>query len=820
MIFFGVPPGQPLTRLPAMPVTRRTTLKSRITTWNDDLNIGVVQLDYTPALAVHGHSTLREPARELSASALRGLHQLEKTLAGAPKLAEARAELAGWRDTLEQRYVALHERKLLAIASKAREQHLDLLVFPEYSVPCSLVRPLARVFGGMALVAGTHTITEFCGAEKGCRGFAGDFKDTIGMSYAPVVVTASGQAAVHPIFKSGNSQWESGVPTKRAWKPIELRKNGDRYQLVVSICIDFIDEALQRSRASKPSGRDASLIQVLHVVPALTPRAADFDRRSLELIRKNEIVLFANSSWAGGSRIYFNNQATQHAEHLRCDKAGTAQAGPADEVLITAVVGPCRAAHFGPLSPVPEPQPRVRATGLIPICYRVDAPDHTMLAQLQGAHQRRETVADANANGSLASALPMMRSVVARDNLAHLLVDHSAIPGSDLEALTAAVLLPLTVPRMEEWRYRSLLATALLLRGLTGRTSPSGQAVLRPTFMEIAQAADATSRVASLHFSFQPYFESNGTRGAMSPSDMLSDAATAAAFLVSSPSSGEVERALVDWIYDALESKPIADEFLRDLPDVLRLVEQLRPFPARPTILEIHKCLAAGDPDALRRKCEELSRSRATRAHALQKQAEMLPSNWARRILSFGYSEAVLAVLEVYAGRPRTEPRLAVHVSECPNRFGWDSAPAQGRWLERLNIQRLHVAGSSLARHLSQPVSSRPDRMVMGCNAIVPEGIVNTAGSLGTALLAEANGIPVTVIATADRATNRVEDLRAMLAESRPSAGIVDAASPAENAVDHRVAHAYDLIPWRLISELMTEAGIRRPDGRAGGTTG
>src|SRR5690242_10642298 len=119
------------------------------------LRIALAQIDFNPAFSAQGHDYLAEP--DGGADAPAELFALEQDLYGRstqPAVAAA-AKLVSWGASLRAAYLNMLTKKLRRILSVAKDHDVDVLVFPEYAIPCALLREFHEL--GMHIIGGTHT---------------------------------------------------------------------------------------------------------------------------------------------------------------------------------------------------------------------------------------------------------------------------------------------------------------------------------------------------------------------------------------------------------------------------------------------------------------------------------------------------------------------------------------------------------------------------------------------------------------------------------------------------------------------------------------
>lgn len=216
--------------------------------------------------------------------------------------------------------------KLDAIALYASRHQVDLLVLPEYSVPCALLPRLyeAGLKGGFAVVAGSHTVTtgeEVAGVyrEIGLARVAGGIQDHVRMAMAPVL--ALGDRTSDAWFKHYPSKAELDmVPFAGENADVTVRtKEGGTVRIAGRICIDAL-------RESRPI--EAQLL----VVVAASWTVEPFEQLCGLLARCEVPSVFANMAAKGQSGIVAAEQ--RHSAAF----ASLLRASANEEVVIIADV--------------------------------------------------------------------------------------------------------------------------------------------------------------------------------------------------------------------------------------------------------------------------------------------------------------------------------------------------------------------------------------------------------------------------------------------------------------------------------------------------
>jgi translation initiation factor 2B subunit (eIF-2B alpha/beta/delta family) len=747
---------------------------------SDAVIVAVAQMDYVPAFSDAGRDFLAEPDFQpftppTAATLFDFLLRMRKD--SGPEAEQVADAIVSWKAELRSAYEAYIGRKVAAVLDLAREIGVDVLVFPEYSIPCDVLPLIPTLLPDATVIAGTHTIEESCRGRCGSLGF--DIQpDDVGMALCPVFVGREQRLAVH---KLGPSRWESSLLKGRPSAPFTITRNDTRFAIRVKVCIDFLD----RDPAETPRDNDGDVIVA---VPAYTPdTSADFEHRAQEYAkRQDHVVALANAAIAGGSRIYYDGGASGLPMQ---DATGTWRAAPREELIIAARIVGTRS-RTRTFSPIPTPPVSRQQVAVIPLLYPSYSERDQVLTDLRAAEPHDVAAVLSAHRTSFAS---LQRPTV-RTKIDELRVRHGGLDHEQVRRLGEIRLLPPDVPTLDEWRYRALLATARRFDELAAAhaTTTALHGEIR-NHLRLAAAGVITDAVLS--FSLQQ------VERTLEPGEFFAGWLTAATRLLALPSSGEVDSAFARWA-----TSQLADP--AKTPGVRRvgtLVAEARPYPVK-RLWKTLEVLLDSDATGLKAMaaCQEHDRRKGACSAALV--ARAIAAEVARpghHYLLYGFSHAVIGMLREYSKRhdPST---LRLSVAECKNRLGVDSAPVQIARLGELGYKCRFVSNVSLGTFLQR---ERVNALWSGANAITPDGILNTMGSLAVAILAEHFKIPFVTLAAsyklwpqAEWATERSQVMKMqrpegeLLAEGRP-------------AGDH-VNYAYDVIPLELIHTLVSDEGV------------
>ncbi len=276
--------------------------------------IGLVQLATIPAYVTPKVEWLREPAPPLD----------EKTQ---PYLAGIKNKpgIQGLRDAIYETYGQDLFSKLRLILQAVASHHVDLLVFPEYSIPLSALKQLSRWAreNSSTIIAGSHTVVitptalkEY--ADCGLRAVQESPNDFARKALSPIFF-ADGRTDFR--LKVTRSKWEPDLLLGEAdQEPFTITLQGQEISVQLLICIDALRLGMV--------GRGAKLLAVCALSPQIEPFQTLFTQALI-----NEVPgVIANSAVYGGSQFSLTGPSTAS------DFAELLKVGTSDEVLLIADV--------------------------------------------------------------------------------------------------------------------------------------------------------------------------------------------------------------------------------------------------------------------------------------------------------------------------------------------------------------------------------------------------------------------------------------------------------------------------------------------------
>ena len=255
--------------------------------------LGLAQLSVNPAYSDEVVADIQEPTFRSEDERV-GLF----TVAGIE-------EINAFRRKVSERYLTHINRKLEAVIRFAAASGVELLLFPEYSVPPQSLLLCRRLCDELRLgvVAGSHVVTLNAEAQRVYRdldirvaepSITGQKPATV--RQAVCVVLLPGQKTL-TFPKSVRSKWEmSLVPGDSPSHFFEMNAKAGTIEVQILICIEAL--------SAESSGKGKQSHPRLVLVPTFTPSVEPFHKfGSLSLLR-GHCTLFANVTEFGGSRAF------------------------------------------------------------------------------------------------------------------------------------------------------------------------------------------------------------------------------------------------------------------------------------------------------------------------------------------------------------------------------------------------------------------------------------------------------------------------------------------------------------------------------------
>jgi hypothetical protein len=252
--------------------------------------VGLAQISFNPAYMDELASYIQEPAfpGEHDKTGLFSISGLE--------------EVGQFQSSVAEKYLLHLNHKIESIVRFASSDGVELLVFPEYSIPPEAL-PLCHALSqelGIAIVAGSHVVTLSDAARQIYQGlnltFEGSKKPVEErVRQAACVVFVPDETPV-AFVKYVRSKWEGslveGVP---AYHAFQMKTRNGKIEVQILICIEALSHATIKEKNTIPR---------LVAIPAFTPRTDPFYDEGRHALLTGKCTLFANVTEFGGSRVF------------------------------------------------------------------------------------------------------------------------------------------------------------------------------------------------------------------------------------------------------------------------------------------------------------------------------------------------------------------------------------------------------------------------------------------------------------------------------------------------------------------------------------
>ncbi len=296
-----------------------------------DIRVAAVQMDFNPAVFIGIDDLLREPLKCFDERPGYGIAYIPfYSMEVNERLDEFISK------EIKDSYIDLLNKKVLGILEFCVSKEVDLLVFPEYSIPAATL-PLIKQFvineKKINIVAGSHTVL--------MENYA--YYKEIGMEEADESKLAL-RKAISPIFHADGKvcRVEKFTRTQRMdhdfalgeiWGNITFKVNGQDITSLIYLCIDYIEDKSSKKELFRKGFENADII----IVPAYTPVIEPFERFALHcLTGYKKAVVFANAVDSGGTRIFchFDLKTKQQLYDILDDGYGSFKMPEGEEGII------------------------------------------------------------------------------------------------------------------------------------------------------------------------------------------------------------------------------------------------------------------------------------------------------------------------------------------------------------------------------------------------------------------------------------------------------------------------------------------------------
>ena len=285
--------------------------------------VAVVQMAYHPATLLGRRSPLEDPLFELGKT-----DSLMPESGVVPRELESR--LRDLRRRIREAYDDQILKRVQVILTTCRTWNVEIIVFPEYSIPWEILGGIVDSAGPLVVVAGTHSV------ERDARN-SGVYQK-LGCEQLPGLGTA-----VCPVLHQGRlltlqpklnpAQLEVGsMQPGQTWHPVSLPPSIPG-PLGVMICLDFLYREGERHRGLVGPGFEQCRFLA---VPSLTPHFTipEFTSKAWEEAKRyGRPVLYADIASGGGTSVFVDEGDVTDLR-LFPERAGYLE--PGDEGVIVA----------------------------------------------------------------------------------------------------------------------------------------------------------------------------------------------------------------------------------------------------------------------------------------------------------------------------------------------------------------------------------------------------------------------------------------------------------------------------------------------------
>ena len=288
--------------------------------------VAVVQLAYYPA----GLFQRRSPREDPLFDPKRPVDSLLPS--HGPGTSVLRDELGSLRQRIREAHDAQLLLKVQALLEACKAWEVELIVFPEYSLPWNLLEAVASAAGDMVVVAGTHTVDLPAHRSGLYQKLHAPIEPEIGQAVCPVLHRGR-LLALQPKLNPARPEQNTMEPGQ-TWEPVMLPESipGPMGTLV---CLDFL---YQRSPLHQqlvlPRLKECRFL----VVPSLTPyyTLPEFEAKAWEEARRYKLpVLYCDGADGGGTTLFVDEGPPAELRQFP-DKVGYLE--PGDEGVIVAEV--------------------------------------------------------------------------------------------------------------------------------------------------------------------------------------------------------------------------------------------------------------------------------------------------------------------------------------------------------------------------------------------------------------------------------------------------------------------------------------------------
>ena len=327
------------------------------------LKVALAQINYRPAFILDSHELLVEPIFSSTKEPHTSISMM--SFEGSERVST----------NLRDKYLSWLRIKVVSIIEKCIDLSVDLLVFPEYSIPFQLLNDICSLTQNkkIHIVAGTHMVTKT--KQQLPNGYP-DIKDCLRCAMAPII--SNGEIENYTFKKIAAAEEHNCIKILKESVPDSF--NMDNYTLNVKICIEAVadQDTLQECESS------------ILAIPSLSRNIEPFKALQILAKYKEMPVIYANGACYGGSLI--SGPFSLEGKHWFVEKNSSKPIPKNCEALVTATVDIDAVRHS--VGTVLLPQP-IELNEVIPFLYKESEMGNKLIRLIEQCKEE-ETIAPLN----------------------------------------------------------------------------------------------------------------------------------------------------------------------------------------------------------------------------------------------------------------------------------------------------------------------------------------------------------------------------------------------------------------------------------------
>jgi len=177
------------------------------------IRAAVVQFDYQPS-AVLNYPFIEEPA--LLGEGERGITSLYLPVQGVEK------QIKNFREEVAKAYEEFTSERVCNILERLNEMDVNIVVFPEYSIPANCLSAIDESAGKMVVIAASHTVRDSLIEETYKHLGLNVTSEDIGRSICPIRLSPKNWGRIDKLTKS---KWETPLKIGAKWETFKIKIN-------------------------------------------------------------------------------------------------------------------------------------------------------------------------------------------------------------------------------------------------------------------------------------------------------------------------------------------------------------------------------------------------------------------------------------------------------------------------------------------------------------------------------------------------------------------------------------------------------------------